>query len=359
VTSVYVSDTPPGSPAANALWWNSTDGQLYVYYQDVNSSQWVIAVPQPDTKTLKNYTDSVNQNTIRNGLFDIWQRGTSFTLPATGTYYYTADGWMVSQAGQVGVISAVANPRLGTGGKSRAAMQIAGNTSNTGNYFLQRIESLEAAKLAGQICTLQFWLYNNSGASITPTFNTAYANAQDNWSASTNDIGSTNLQACPSGTSTLCSYSFLASGNAGNGYQVNVVLGALNATTKTVIISEVALMPTPTLTAGLQSAPPVPVFRDAAQELEYSQRYYYVLPTTPGSFACPATGGYNAYFNYPFKRTMRIAPTWQLGTIAASSLVSSSSTLSITPDFHNVQIVGSAAGNVIWSMNGCTYSAEL
>ena len=43
-TSITVGDTPPSSPAVGALWWDSVGGQLYVWYADANSSQWVIAV---------------------------------------------------------------------------------------------------------------------------------------------------------------------------------------------------------------------------------------------------------------------------------------------------------------------------
>ena len=42
--SITVGDTPPSSPAVGALWWDSVGGQLYVWYADANSSQWVIAV---------------------------------------------------------------------------------------------------------------------------------------------------------------------------------------------------------------------------------------------------------------------------------------------------------------------------
>jgi hypothetical protein len=38
-----ISDTAPSSPSAGDLWWNSANGQLYIYYTDANSSQWVIA----------------------------------------------------------------------------------------------------------------------------------------------------------------------------------------------------------------------------------------------------------------------------------------------------------------------------
>jgi hypothetical protein len=45
---VYIQDTPPTGAAANSLWWESDTGQLYVYYNDGDSTQWVTAAPQPD-----------------------------------------------------------------------------------------------------------------------------------------------------------------------------------------------------------------------------------------------------------------------------------------------------------------------
>jgi hypothetical protein len=41
--SVTVGATPPASPAVGALWWDTNGGQLYVWYNDGNSSQWVAA----------------------------------------------------------------------------------------------------------------------------------------------------------------------------------------------------------------------------------------------------------------------------------------------------------------------------
>lgn len=38
---ITVSDTPPPNPSQGALWWESVNGQMYVFYTDVNSSQWV------------------------------------------------------------------------------------------------------------------------------------------------------------------------------------------------------------------------------------------------------------------------------------------------------------------------------
>lgn len=41
--SVTISDTPPASPTAGAMWWDSVGGQLYIWFTDPNSNQWVIA----------------------------------------------------------------------------------------------------------------------------------------------------------------------------------------------------------------------------------------------------------------------------------------------------------------------------
>jgi hypothetical protein len=47
----FVSDTPPTGIPDNTLWWESDTGNLYLWYNDGNSKQWVIACPQPDPNT--------------------------------------------------------------------------------------------------------------------------------------------------------------------------------------------------------------------------------------------------------------------------------------------------------------------
>jgi len=46
--ALYVSDSAPVGAPLNALWWESDTGQLYVNYNDGNTTQWVSAAPQPD-----------------------------------------------------------------------------------------------------------------------------------------------------------------------------------------------------------------------------------------------------------------------------------------------------------------------
>lgn len=36
-----ISDTPPSNPGSGDLWWNATDGNLYVFYDDGTTTQWV------------------------------------------------------------------------------------------------------------------------------------------------------------------------------------------------------------------------------------------------------------------------------------------------------------------------------
>ena len=44
------SPAPPETPVAGQLWWNTNDGRLYIYYTDIDSSQWVPATPETETE---------------------------------------------------------------------------------------------------------------------------------------------------------------------------------------------------------------------------------------------------------------------------------------------------------------------
>jgi len=44
IALAYGAATPPSSPTNGELWWNVNDGNLYVYYNDGNTSQWISAM---------------------------------------------------------------------------------------------------------------------------------------------------------------------------------------------------------------------------------------------------------------------------------------------------------------------------
>jgi hypothetical protein len=58
------STTPPPLPSDNMLWWNSTDGHLYIYYNDGNTSQWVVAAPYPDPAQFLRKTGDVMSGSL-------------------------------------------------------------------------------------------------------------------------------------------------------------------------------------------------------------------------------------------------------------------------------------------------------
>jgi hypothetical protein len=65
VCASYISDTPPATPANNQIWWNSSDGQLYIYY----SSQWIQTSTISGANTLSifqsySYTSTSGQTTF-------------------------------------------------------------------------------------------------------------------------------------------------------------------------------------------------------------------------------------------------------------------------------------------------------
>ena len=43
--SIHVGDQPPTDQIEGSLWWNTTDNTLYIYYTDATSEQWVTASP--------------------------------------------------------------------------------------------------------------------------------------------------------------------------------------------------------------------------------------------------------------------------------------------------------------------------
>lgn len=47
-SSTEVSASAPTNASDGELWWNTIDGRLYIYYTDIDSSQWVPATPETD-----------------------------------------------------------------------------------------------------------------------------------------------------------------------------------------------------------------------------------------------------------------------------------------------------------------------
>ena len=352
---VTISDTAPVGPQVGALWWDSVKGQLFTFYNDGNSSQWVIAVNaaasllpasttvlggvKVDGTTIQAAVDGtisttvvpICDNRIINGDMRIDQRNNGANGSASG---YTVDRWQYFGA-QAGKFSWQRN--AGSATTPAGFPYYFGFVSSTAyaslvaDYFFlnQNVEADFVSDFAwgtasAQPITLQFWAWS----SLTGTFSGAIANAANTrcyaftysipvtntwtkivltipgdtggtWALSGNgaafglqfDLGSGSTRRGPSGVWTT-----VAGGNTYIGATGAVsVVGTLNATFfLTGVKLEVGSVATPYNRQSL------------AKSMADCQRYYQTGSAGWWGYggAGAAIGGY-----IPFPVSMRAAPT--------------------------------------------------
>ena len=157
--TLAVSATPPASPTPGAMWWDSTGGQMYLWYDDGNSQAWVPATNQGGANS------NVGRNLVHNSLFNVAQRGAGAftTSPA-----FTADRWQMAFAG--GTFSVALNPANDTirgqigdeAAKAICSVTVAG-TAGSGDYAILAQHIEDVRRLAGKTVTLSFWAAAGSG----------------------------------------------------------------------------------------------------------------------------------------------------------------------------------------------------
>ena len=100
--SVTTSDTAPSNPNDGDLWWKSDEGRLKIYYQDVDTSQWVDANP-PLGSSGGGATVTTDDNAPSNPSDgDLWWKSNEGQLKV---YYQDADSsqWVDTGGGFVGM----------------------------------------------------------------------------------------------------------------------------------------------------------------------------------------------------------------------------------------------------------------
>jgi hypothetical protein len=108
------------------------------------------------------------KNKIINGAFDVWQRGTSFTLTSNVTTY-TADRFMVLSTHSSGTTTATQQTFTpGTapvaGYEGQYFHRITNSAATTNTEFQQRIEDVRT--FAGQTVTISFWAKASSSVTM-------------------------------------------------------------------------------------------------------------------------------------------------------------------------------------------------
>lgn len=261
------------------------------------------------------------KNRIINGQMAIAQRGTSFSTPASGAY--NLDRWFLVWGGAAPSVAQVAGPA-----GFRNAFQVTGAASNTYIQIAQRIESYNCSDLSGATIAIQA----NIAVSSAQTVGWAlyYANAQDNFSATTL-ITSGTWSATSTATTYTATITNLPSGSL-NGLCLYLFPNNQSPfTSGTFTFTGVQLEKSPTATSF--------DYRPIGTELQLCQRYYqtsYPPGTVAGStftfgasitFTLQTTGGGTMGQTVPYPVTMRAAPTLTVyDSLGASGKISGTTT---------------------------------
>jgi hypothetical protein len=360
--SITVSETAPEAPEEGDLWFNSTNTIIYIFFDGfwIESSpsqpgptgptgntgpSGVVTTTLPITNSGTSTSANIGidysvlqygQNAIINGAFDIWQRGTSFSTPANGSYTADRSIFINNGSGAVYVISRENNP-IGSdiGGSHpdffyRYSQTTAGTGATLTIPYAQRVENARA--FAGQTVTVSAYIKTDaprianfefsigvgSGGSgtpaavISPTFTTSTS-----WQRYTFTTTISNLSGVTLGT--------------GNAMSV-VIRGEIN-TTQIFDIWGVQLELGSEATPFRRNAPSIQA------ELAACQRYYqksYNLASSAGTITSVGrfqwfASGTNSFHQFPIilKTSMRSSPTVRLyspntGTIDSIRNITSS-----------------------------------
>lgn len=151
-SSVTTADTAPVSPSDGDLWWNSTDGNLYVYYDDGTSSQWVVSAvgqtgPQGPSGTLAVGSTATgfpgtnasvnNSGNSTSAVFDfIIPRGTTVASGTTTTLFPGASATVTNSGNTSDLVLDFGVPRgttISVGSTTTVLPGVSASVTNSGN----------------------------------------------------------------------------------------------------------------------------------------------------------------------------------------------------------------------------------
>jgi hypothetical protein len=128
-----------------------------------SNGETIVADSSTSTGLRYQATQAAGRNIVINGGFDIWQRGTSFTL-AAATNTYTSDRWLCYRGVTGMTVTRQSSGLTGFQYAIRAARD-SGNTSTTALQVTQSIETSNSLQFAGQTITVSF--YARAGANYS------------------------------------------------------------------------------------------------------------------------------------------------------------------------------------------------
>ena len=80
-TALSASSTPPTNPTANSIWYDTTTGKTFVYFDDGESQQWVLlSDPTKDSGSALSASNTPPENPVSNSLWYDTSTGKSFVF---------------------------------------------------------------------------------------------------------------------------------------------------------------------------------------------------------------------------------------------------------------------------------------
>ena len=292
----------------------TTKGDLYTYstVNDRlgvgNNGETLVADSSTSTGLRYQANFAAGKNKIINGDFGIWQRGTTFTNPATAAY--TADRWQVSHDG-TGATRTVSQqtftpgtaPVAGYEGQYfyRYAVSVAG----TGNTFQDfRYTQEDVRTFAGQTVTISFWGKADASRGVSLLYRTDYGSGGS--SANQYTVGSVTLTTSWVRYTVTYAVPSVSGLTIGSGSFSGWVFRPPALTAETIDVWGVQIEAGSVATAFQTATGTI------QGELAACQRYYW--RTTPGAVSkllgnAQATSTTSATAIGQFPVTMRTAPT--------------------------------------------------
>lgn len=142
--NVTISDTAPVGPSPGDLWWDSTDGTLYIYYDDGDTAQWVVAVPVE-------VVNGVNANALNNRIVNPGMRHSQQNGTTTGTTdgYYGADQWTFLKSNDGTITFGQVASTTPAGSPNRVRATVTGTDTSIGSLQYALMEQpLEGQRMA-------------------------------------------------------------------------------------------------------------------------------------------------------------------------------------------------------------------
>lgn len=300
VNSLIVKRGTDSSPSADIQIWQSAAGS------GLASVGWDGSAA---------FTNIYQRNLLRNGNFQIWQRGTAAISSGTGAYTYGPDGFYTLATGAaVTTAQSTSVPTLNNSGFSAL---ITGAASNTKVQFGQRIEASDVFGFKGNVF-VTVWILNTTGGTLAPTLSAYTPSATDNWATNTARLSAASLTLVSGSSATgnwgkwgwtgdVSSYT-----NIANGLSFEIDFGQAMTSGKTVNVAEFKVE------WGIKATRCIPP--PVAEEMVRCQRYYWQQTTTAaaqiglGMGQNTTTTGGIAMIHLPVR--MRAIPTLSVSNVA-------------------------------------------